>query len=334
LPQVRNWGKHRSPVVQPRSAHVTSKKRDFLKLTDLTLDEHLGLFRRAAELKRARRARRVVRTMAGRTLVMIFEKASTRTRLSFEAAMLQLGGSCIDLSAANSQMSRGEPLADTARVTGRYCDVVMMRTFADARIEEFAAHCDAPVINGLTDGGHPVQILTDLFTVEEKLGSVKGKTLAFIGDTASNMGRSFTRASALFGFQLKLASPAGYHPADDVVGPAKGFVHLVKDPRDAVKGADVVITDVWTSMGQEAESKQRLADLAGYQVNPELMKLAQPNALFLHCLPAHREEEVTASVIDGPQSVVWDEAENRLHVQKALLEYMVVENEKRTPPAK
>ena len=255
---------------------MTSKKRDFLKLTDLTLDEHLGLFRRAAELKRARRARRVVRTMAGRTLVMIFEKASTRTRLSFEAAMLQLGGSCIDLSAANSQMSRGEPLADTARVTGRYCDVVMMRTFADARIEEFAAHCDAPVINGLTDGGHPVQILTDLFTVEEKLGSVKGKTLAFIGDTASNMGRSFTRASALFGFQLKLASPAGYHPADDVVGPAKGFVHLVKDPRDAVKGADVVITDVWTSMGQEAESKQRLADLNGYQVNPELMKLAKP----------------------------------------------------------
>ena len=308
---------------------MASKKRDFLKFTDLSLDEHLGLFRRAAVLKQARRERRSVTTMTGRTLTMIFEKASTRTRLSFEAAMLQLGGSCIDLSAANSQMSRGEPLADTARVTGRYCDVVMMRTFADSRIEEFAANCEVPVINGLTDGGHPVQILTDLFTVEEKLGSVKGKTLAFIGDTASNMGRSFTRGAPLFGYQLKLASPKGYHPADDVVGPAKGFVQLLSDPKEAAKGADVVITDVWTSMGQEAESKKRLEDLAGYQVNSELMKLAQPHALFLHCLPAHREEEGTASVIDGPQSVVWDEAENRLHIQKALLEYLVLENERR-----
>jgi ornithine carbamoyltransferase len=314
------WGKDRL---------VTSTKRDFLKFTDLSYDEHMGLFRRAAELKRARRERRVVRTMAGRTLVMIFEKASTRTRLSFEAGMLQLGGSCIDLSSVNSQMGRGEPLADTARVTGRYCDIVMMRTFADARIEEFAANCEMPVINGLTDGGHPVQILTDLFTIEEKLGPVKGKTLAFIGDTASNMGRSFTRAAPIFGYQLKLASPKGYHPADDVVGLARGFVHLLADPKEAVKGADVVITDVWTSMGQEAESKQRLADLNGYQVNPELMKLASPKAIFLHCLPAHREEEVTASVIDGPQSVVWDEAENRLHVQKALMEYLVLENERR-----
>ena len=304
-------------------------KRDFLKFTDLTLDEHLGLFRRAAVLKDARRHHRVVRTLAGRTLVMIFEKASTRTRLSFEAAMLQLGGSCIDLSAQNSQMSRGEPLADTARVTGRYCDVVMMRTFADSRIEEFAQHCQVPVINGLTDGGHPVQVLTDLFTIEEKLGPVKGKTLAFIGDTGSNMGRSFTRASSLFDFQLRLASPPGYHPAPDVVATAKSHVQLLRDPKEAVKGADVVITDVWTSMGQEAESKQRLADLGGYQVNAELMKLAAPHAIFLHCLPAHRDEEVTAEVIDGRQSVVWDEAENRLHVQKALLEYLVLENEKR-----
>ncbi|PZR05132.1 MAG: ornithine carbamoyltransferase [Archangium gephyra] len=308
---------------------MTSTKRDFLKFTDFSYEEHQGLFRRAKVLKDARRKRRVVRTMAGRTLTMIFEKASTRTRLSFEAAMLQLGGSCIDLSASNSQMSRGEPLADTARVTGRYCDVVMMRTFADARLEEFAAHCEVPVINGLTDGGHPVQILTDLFTIEERLGSVKGKTLAFIGDTASNMGRSFTRASSLFGFQLKLASPEGYHPSADVTDTAKGFVHLVRDPKEAVKGADAVITDVWTSMGQEAESAKRLKDLGGYQVNPELMKLAAPHALFLHCLPAHREEEVTASVIDGPQSVVWDEAENRMHVQKALLEFLVLENEKR-----
>ncbi len=318
----------------PSEAHprvmTTVKKRDFLKFTDLSLDEHLGLFRRAAQLKEARRQHRVVRTMAGRTLTMIFEKASTRTRLSFEAAMLQLGGSCIDLSAQNSQMSRGEPLADTARVTGRYCDVVMMRTSADARIEEFAVHCEVPVINGLTDGGHPVQILTDLFTIEEKLGPVKGKTLAFVGDTGSNMGRSFSRATSLFGFKLRLASPEGYHPPSEVVEEgAPGAVQLLRDPKEAVRDADVVITDVWTSMGQEAESAKRLKELSSYQVTPELMKLAAPHALFLHCLPAHREEEVTASVIDGPQSVVWDEAENRLHVQKALLEYLVLENEER-----
>ncbi|MBE2251065.1 MAG: ornithine carbamoyltransferase [Myxococcus sp.] len=298
-------------------------KRDFLTLFDLTIDEHKALFHRARALKEARKQGRVISTMAGRTLVMIFEKASTRTRLSFEAAMTQLGGSAIDLSAANSQMSRGEPLADTARVTGRYCDVVMMRTFGDERLAEFAKHCAVPVINGLTDGGHPVQILTDLFTIEERLGAVEGKTLAFIGDTASNMGRSFTEAAKLYGYQLKLASPKGYHPADDVVKRSPGHVHLVDDPREAARGADVIITDVWTSMGQEAESKQRLADLAGFQVDAALMKLAKPGAIFLHCLPAHRGEEVSADVIDGPQSAVWDEAENRLHVQKALLETFV-----------
>jgi ornithine carbamoyltransferase len=308
---------------------VKAKKRDLITLNDLSLDEHLALFRRAAMLKNARRERRPVNTMVGRTLVMIFEKASTRTRLSFQAAMLQLGGTTIDLSTANSQMARGEPLADTARVAGRYCDVVMMRTFGDERLKEFAAHCDVPVVNGLTDGGHPVQIMTDLFTVAERLGEVKGKTIAFIGDTASNMGRSFAEGAGLFGYQLRLGSPKGYHPADDVVKPSKDFVKLLSDPKEAVKGADVVVTDVWTSMGQEAESKQRLADLAGYQVDGALMKLAAPHALFLHCLPAHRGEEVAAEVLDGPQSAAWDEAENRLHVQKALLEYLVLENEKR-----
>ncbi|MBL9038150.1 MAG: ornithine carbamoyltransferase [Archangium sp.] len=298
-------------------------KRDFLKIRDLGLDELKALFHRAAVLKDARRHHRVVNTMAGRTLVLIFEKASTRTRLSFEAAMMQLGGSCIDLSTSNSQMSRGEPLADTARVTGRYCDVVMMRTFADSRIEEFAKHCDAPVINGLTDGGHPVQILTDLFTIEEKLGTVAGKTLAFVGDTASNMGRSFAEAASLFDYRLRLASPKGYHPADDVVALSPKHVVCTHDVKEAVKGADVVITDVWTSMGQEAESAKRLTDLGGFQVDGALMKLAAPKAIFLHCLPAHRGEEVSADVIDGPQSAVWDEAENRLHVQKALLETMV-----------
>lgn len=298
-------------------------KRDFLNLFDLSSDEHKALFHRARTLKEARKQRRVVNTMAGRTLIMIFEKASTRTRLSFEAAMAQLGGHAIDLSAANSQMARGEPLADTARVAGRYCDVVMMRTFGDERIAEFAKHCEAPVINGLTDGGHPVQILTDLFTIEERFGTVAGKTLAFIGDTASNMGRSFTEGAKLFDYQLKLASPKGYHPADDVVKLAPGHVHLVSDPREAAKDADVIITDVWTSMGQEAESKKRLADLAGYQVDAALMKLAKKDAIFLHCLPAHRGEEVMGDIIDGPQSAVWDEAENRLHVQKALIETVV-----------
>ena len=301
-------------------------KRDFLTLTDFSIEQHLALFRRAKELKAARKARQLVTTMAGRTLVMIFEKASTRTRLSFEAAMVQLGGSCIDLSAANSQMSRGEPLADTARVVGRYCDVVMMRTFGDERIRELAKYCEAPVINGLTDGGHPVQILTDLLTVEERLGRLKGTTIAFVGDTGSNMGRSFTEGAGLFGYTLKLASPPGYHPADDVLGlsKGKGQVQLLDDPKEAVRGADVVVTDVWTSMGQEAESKKRLADLGAYQVDAGLMKLAAPHAIFLHCLPAHRGEEVTADVIDGPQSAAWDEAENRLHLQKALLEFVVL----------
>lgn len=306
-----------------------TKKRDLLTLRDLTVHEHLALFRRAAVLKHARHERRPVNTMVGRTLVMIFEKASTRTRLSFQAAMLQLGGTTIDLSAANSQMARGEPLADTARVTGRYCDAVMVRTFGDERIREFAAHCEVPVINGLTDDGHPVQVMTDLFTVTERLGEVKGKTIAFVGDTASNMGRSFTRGAGLFGYHLRLASPKGYHPADDVLTPSKDFVALSADPQEAVKGADVVVTDVWTSMGQEAESKQRLADLGAYQVDAKLMKLAAPHAVFLHCLPAHRGEEVTAEVLDGPQSAAWDEAENRLHVQKALLEFLISDHELR-----
>lgn len=308
---------------------MTKTKRDLITLKDLSLDEHLALFRRATMLKAARREHRPVNTLQGRTLVMLFEKPSTRTRLSFQAAMLQLGGTTIELSASHSQMSRGEPLADTARVTGRYCDVVMMRTFGDERLREFAAHCEVPVINGLTDGGHPVQVMTDLFTIIERLGEVKGRTIAFVGDTASNMGRSFTEGAGLFGYQLRLASPKGYHPPDEVVKPAKDFVTLLADPKDAVKGADVVVTDVWTSMGQEADSKQRLADLGGYQVDAKLMQLAAPHAIFLHCLPAHRGEEVTAEVLEGPQSAVWDQAENRLHLQKALLEYLVLENERR-----
>ena len=303
---------------------MSPTKRDFLTLTDLTLAEHQAVFARARALKAARQRREVVKTLEGRTLVMILEKHSTRTRLSFAAAMNQLGGNSIDLSASNSQMSRGEPLPDTARVVGRYADVVMMRTFGDDRIRDFAQACEAPVINGLTDGGHPVQILADLLTVEERLGDLGNRTIAFVGDTGSNMGRSFAEGAALFGYRLKLASPRGYHPADDVVAPAKGLVQLLEDPVDAVDGADVVVTDVWTSMGQEAESIQRLKDLKDYQVDARLMARAAKHAIFLHCLPAHRGEEVAAEVIDGPRSAVWDEAENRLHLQKALLEKVVL----------
>jgi ornithine carbamoyltransferase len=220
-------------------------------------------------------------------------------------------------------MARGEPLADTARVTGRYCDVVMMRTFGDDRIQEFAKYCEVPVINGLTDGGHPVQILTDVFTLEERLGTVQGKTIAFVGDTASNMGRSFVEAAAVFGYSLRLGSPPGYHPDADVLTLSPKNVVCTHDLREAVRGADAVITDVWASMGQEAESAKRLSALERYQVDAHIMKLASPDAIFMHCLPAHRGEEVTADVIDGPQSAVWDEAENRMHVQKALLETLV-----------
>jgi len=307
------------------------KKRDFLDIRDLTPDEYKALFNRTRVVKEAWHARRVIRTLASRTLVMIFEKPSTRTRLSFEAAMKQLGGEVIDLSTTNSQLGRGEPLSDTARVASRYCNVIMMRTSGDDRLKEVADNAPGvPVINGLTDGGHPVQILADLFTIEERLGTVEGKTLAFIGDTANNMGRSYAKAAPLFGFKLKFASPKGYHPSEDILALSDGRVECVTDPKDAVKGADVVMTDVWTSMGMEDEKKQRLKEFAGYQVDAALMKLAKKDAIFLHCLPAHRGEEVSAEVLEGPQSAVWDQAENRLHVQKALIEYLVLETEKVT----
>lgn len=300
-------------------------KRDFLTLSDLSKDELAALMRRTKVLKEARSQRRLMRTLEGRTLVLIFEKASTRTRLSFEVAMAQLGGHCITLPTADSQMNRGEPLADTARVTSRYADCIMMRTFADARLREFAAAATVPVINGLTDGGHPVQLLADLFTVEERLGGIAGKRIAFVGDTASNMGRSYCEAAKLFGFTFKVASPEGYRPAPDVMN---AQVQICTSPQDAVTGADVVVTDVWTSMGQEAEKDARLKAFAGYCVDAALMKKAAPHAIVLHCLPAHRGEEISADVIDGPQSAAWDEAENRLHVQKALLETLVLESER------
>ena len=295
-------------------------KRDFLCLSDLTAAEHRALFRRAHELKALRRRGGHTETLAGRSLLLLFEKHSTRTRLSFEAAMAQLGGSAITLPMQDSQLSRGETLEDTARVSSRYVDAVVFRTFADERLREFASASSVPVINGLSDGGHPVQVLADLFTVEERLGQVAGKTISFIGDCASNMALSYLEAAPLFGFHLRLAAPEGFRPPASSLRGAM----LTATPHEAVKDADVVVTDVWISMGQEKEAAARKAAFRGFCVDEALLARAQPSAIVLHCLPAHRGEEISAAVLEGPQSAVFDEAENRLHVQKALLELLVL----------
>jgi ornithine carbamoyltransferase len=303
-------------------------KRDFLTLGDLNADEHRALMYRTKALKEARKQKRVLHILDGRTLVCIFEKASTRTRLSFEAAMAQLGGHSIVLPINDSQLGRGEPLEDTARVASRYSDVIMLRTFADERLRSFARAATVPVINGLSDTAHPVQLLADLFTIEERLGAVKGKKIAFVGDGATNMGLSWARAASIYDFELRFASPEGYQPPPELVKKSDGHVSLRKTPKDAVAGCEVVVTDVWTSMGQEAEMAARKAAFKGYCVDTALMKQAKSGAIVLHCLPAHRGEEISADVLDGPQSAVWDEAENRLHVQKALLEMLVLGHEK------
>jgi ornithine carbamoyltransferase len=296
-------------------------KRDFLRLTDFSPDEHMALFRRAHELKARRRLGEAVQTLNGRSLLLLFEKASTRTRISFEAAIGQLGGTAITLPMTESQIARGETIEDTARVASRYVDAIMFRTHGDDRLRAFARAATVPVINGLSDGGHPVQVLADLFTVEEKLGEVEGKTLAFVGDCASNMALSFCEAAPIFGFKLRLAAPEGYRPPAGAVG---GAEEVTADPVKAVAGADVVVTDVFVSMGQEKEGAVRMKALAGYQVNDQLLSGASRHAIVLHCLPAHRGEEITASIIDGPHSAILDEAENRLHIQKALLEHLIL----------
>jgi ornithine carbamoyltransferase len=292
-------------------------KRDFLKLGDLNHDDLGALFHRTEVLKQARAERRVVQTLSGRTLVMIFEKSSTRTRLSFEAAMCQLGGHAINLPVMDSQLGRGESLADTARVVSGYADAIMFRTFSDERIVELAKHASVPVINGLTDGGHPVQLLADLFTMLERFKKLEGLKVAFVGDGSSNMAASWVEAAGLFRFELRVAAPEGYRPKVGV----RAF-----SPKEAVLGADVVATDVWTSMGQEKEKEARLKAFSGYCVDHALLSHAAAHAIVLHCLPAHRGEEISHEVIEGPQSVVWDEAENRMHVQKALLERLILDS--------
>lgn len=292
-------------------------KRDFIKLTDLTAGELSELLRLAADMKAGRNRDR---PLAGKTLAMIFAKSSTRTRVSFEVGMYQLGGHALFLSSRDIQLGRGEPIMDTARVLSRYVDGIMIRTFANSDVEELARHASVPVINGLTDALHPCQILGDLLTVRESLGGWEGKVVAWIGD-GNNVANSWLHAAGLLGFEMRLACPEGYEPDRDIFEWAKRStkVSIYEDPDDAVRGAHVINTDVWASMGQEAEAEARQLSFKGYVVDRELMSLADRKAIFLHCLPAHRGEEVTDDVIEGPQSRVFDQAENRLHVQKALL---------------
>jgi ornithine carbamoyltransferase len=289
--------------------------RHFLSISDFTKPELDKLLTLAESMRAGRYAGR---PLAGQILAMIFMKSSTRTRVSFEVGCYQLGGHAVFLSPRDAQLGRGEPVEDTARVLSRYAQGIVIRTFAHAEAETMAALAGVPVINGLTDLHHPCQVLADVLTIRQHLGSYEGKAVAWVGD-GNNMANSWIDAATQFGFTLRLACPEGYDPDPGLLARARGNVELVRDPRQAVTGADVVNTDVWASMGQEEESDKRSRDFADYRVNEALMRHAAQRAIFLHCLPAHRGEEVTAGVIDGPQSRVWDQAENRLHVQKAIM---------------
>jgi len=295
--------------------------KHFLQFSDFTLDEFNYVIERAAVIKRKFKAYEVYHPLVDRTLVMVFEKNSTRTRLSFEAGMHQLGGAAIYLNTRDSQLGRGEPIEDAGQVMSRMCDIIMVRTFGQEIIERFAAYSRVPVINGLTNEHHPCQVLADIFTFVEHRGCIAGKTVAWIGD-ANNMLYSWLQAAEVFGFHLNVSTPKGYD-IDHALVSTKRFTFF-DNPSDACEGAHLVNTDVWTSMGFEKENAARLQAFDGYIVDAAKMARAAPDALFMHCLPAHRGEEVAADVIDGPQSVVWDEAENRLHVQKALIEYLLL----------
>ena len=292
-------------------------KRDYLVFSDLSKPQVDVLFQLANRMKDGKYREK---PLAGKTLAMIFAKSSTRTRVSFEVGTYHLGGHALFLSSRDIQIGRGEPIPDTARVLSRYVDGIMIRTFDHKDVEELARYAAVPVINGLTDLHHPCQILADVLTVEQHLGGYAGKRVAWIGD-GNNMANSWLDAAGLLGFELRLACPEGYEPDHGVYERARKLTKtlITEEPDEAVQGADVVTTDVWASMGQEGEAEERKAAFKGYVVDQALMKLAKPSAIFLHCLPAHRGEEVTAEVMEGPQSRVFDEAENRLHVQKALL---------------
>ncbi len=296
----------------------------YLQFSDLTADEYAWIFSRAATIKKKFKAYETYHPLADRTLALIFEKASTRTRVSFEAGMYQLGGSVVHLTTGDSQLGRAEPIDDSAKVISRMVDLVMIRTFGQDKIELFAQHSRVPVINGLTNEFHPCQILADVFTYIEHRGAIKGKVVAWVGD-GNNMANTWLQAAELLGFTLHLSTPSGYGVDQTVAGIRSTDSYKVfKDPMEACRGADLVTTDVWTSMGYEAENEARKKAFADWCVDADMMKAAKPDALFMHCLPAHRGEEVAAEVIDGPQSVVWDEAENRMHAQKALMEYLLL----------
>ena len=297
-------------------------KRDFLTLRDCSPQELRTLIARAIELKALQRRGEIYEPLKNQTLAMIFEKSSTRTRVSFEVAMAQFGGHALFLSPRDTQLGRGEPVADTARVLGRMVNAIMVRNHSHAQQVELAKYSAVPVINGLSELHHPCQVLADMQTWQEHRGDMRGKTVAWIGD-GNNMCHSYIEGAALFGYSLRIASPKSYLPAAAILKSAKGCAVLADTPEEAAKGADLIVTDVWASMGDEAEQKKRLKAFRKYQVNGAMMKLAAKDAVFMHCLPAHRGEEVAAEVIDGKQSLVWDEAENRLHAQKALLEWLI-----------
>lgn len=296
--------------------------RHFLTLKDLSANELNALIARAIEMKQAHKAGQISEPFKHKILGMIFEKSSTRTRVSFEAGMTQLGGSSIFLSPRDTQLGRGEPIEDSARVLSRMVDIIMIRTFDHHTVERFAQYATVPVINALTDDFHPCQLLADIQTYTEHRGNIRGKTVAWVGD-GNNMCNSYINAAGSFDFHLRIACPKGYEPKAEVVERNKAHVSFVNTPEEAVKQADLVVTDVWASMGQEEEQAKRRKAFADYQVSRELMSLAKSDALFMHCLPAHRGEEISQDMLDSPYSVVWDEAENRLHSQKALIEFLL-----------
>lgn len=296
-------------------------KKDFLSLSDWSLVDLEAIFDLTRELKQKQKQGISHRLLEGKTLAMIFEKSSTRTRVSFEVGMVQLGGHALFLHSGATQMGRGEPIKDSARVMARYCDGIMIRTFSHSIVEEFAAHSSAPIINGLTDLNHPCQLMADLFTVSEHRPNYRELVYCWIGD-GNNMANSWINAASVFGFELRIATPKGYEPDAGVLARARqagARILLTNDPLEAARGADILNTDVWASMGQEQEQQVRARAFTGFQINAALLKQAHPDALVMHCLPAHRDEEITDEVIEGAQSIIFDEAENRLHVQKAIM---------------
>lgn len=298
--------------------------RHFLTLNDLSPAELDHIIARAIELKAEHRERRQDVQFPNYVLGMIFEKASTRTRISFEAGIAQFGGHAIFLSPRDTQLGRGEPTEDSARVISSMCDIVMIRTFEHSIIEKFAEYSSVPVINALTDDYHPCQLLADIQTFVEHRGSIKGKQVTWVGD-GNNMCQSYINAAIQFDFKLKIACPEGFDPRADLVEAAGDRVEIIRDPAEAAKGSDLLVTDVWASMGQEEEKAERRRKLAGYQINAALMSHANPDALYMHCLPAKRGEEISAELMDNPDTVIWDEAENRLHAQKALMEFLLTQ---------